>query len=241
MIVEHEYDIKLSEIGKTNKITNKAILACLEDIGAIHSNIAKLGILDIPKTHLTWVLLEWKLKIIRRPNYTEKMRIRTWSRDSVKFYAYRDFEIYDEKQNLIGIATSKWVLVNTETAKLVKVDEKILKKYEPELEKSVFGDETIEKLKEPEQYIIETEYKVKKSDIDVNHHMHNLNYIELAVEVLPEDIFQKEEFNYVRITYKKEIKLGDTVKCKYAYQDEKHIVAIKSEDDKTLHAIIELK
>ena len=241
MIVEHEYDIKLSEIGKTNKVTNKTILGCFEDIGGIHSNIAGLGVLDIPTTHLTWLLLDWKLKMIRRPSYMEKMRIRTWSRDSVKFYAYRDFEIYDEEQNLIGIATSKWILINTETLKFAKVDGNILEKYKPELDKSVFGEEPIEKLKEPEQYLSETEYKVKRSDIDVNHHMHNLNYIELAVEALPEDVFQKEEFNYVRITYKKEIKLGDTVKCKYAYQDGIHTVAIKSEDDKILHAIIALK
>ena len=40
--------------------------------------------------------------------------------------------------------------------------------------------------------------------------------------------------------YKKEIKLGETVKCKYAYENNKHIVAIKSEDDKILHAIIEM-
>ena len=240
MIVEHEYDIKLSEIGKTNKITNKAIFSCLEDIGAIHSNIAELGILDIPKTHLTWVLLEWKLKIIRRPNYTEKMKIKTWSRESVKFYAYRDFEIYDEKQNLIGMATSKWILINTETLKFTKVDGNILEKYKPELNKSVFGEEPIEKIKEPEQYISETEYKVKRADIDVNHHMHNLNYIELAIEALPEDIYQ-EDFDYVRITYKKEIRLGETVRCKYSYQDGIHIVAIKSENDKILHALIELK
>lgn len=240
MIIEHEYDIKLSEIGKTNKVTNKAILGCFEDIGGIHSNIAGNGILDIPKTHLTWVLLDWKVKIIRRPQYTEKMRIKTWSRDSVKCYAYRDFEIYDSEGKLIGMATSRWVLVNIETGKLVKVEEDLLGRYQPELEKTVFEDETFEKLKEPEQYLSETEYKVKRADIDVNNHMHNLNYIELAVEALPEDIYQKEEFNNVRITYKKEIKLGETVKCKYAYLNGIHIVALKSEDDKVLHAIIEL-
>ena len=239
MIVEHEYDIKLSEIGKTNKITNKAILSCLEDIGGIHSNIAGNGILDIPKTHLTWVLLDWKLKIIRRPSYTEKIKIKTWSRRTIKCYSYRDFEIYDLQGMLIGIATSKWVLVNIETGRIEKVEDSLISKYEPETGKTVFGEEDIEKIREPKQYLSEIEYQVKRIDIDVNNHMHNLNYIELAVEALPEEIYQKEEFNNVRITYKKEIKLGETVKCKYAYQNGNHIVVIKSEDDKVLHAMIE--
>ena len=240
MIVEHEYDIKLSEIGKTNKMTNKAILGCLEDIGGIHSNIAGNGILDIPRTHLTWVLLDWKLKIIRRPSYTEKIKIKTWSRRTIKCYSYRDFEIYDLQGMLIGIATSKWVLVNIETGRIEKVEDSLISKYKPETGKTVFVEEDIEKIREPEQYLSETEYQAKRIDIDVNNHMHNLNYIELAVEALPEEIYQKEEFNNVRITYKKEIKLGETVKCKYTYQNEKHIVSIKSEDDKVLHAIIQL-
>lgn len=71
--------------------------------------------------------------------------------------------------------------------------------------------------------------------------MHNLNYIELANEVLPDEIYIKEEFNNIKITYKKEIKLGDIVRCKYAFKEDKHIVCIKSEDDQILHALIELQ
>ena len=69
--------------------------------------------------------------------------------------------------------------------------------------------------------------------------MHNLNYIELANEALPEETYRGALFNDVRITYKKEIKLGDTVKCKYAYQQDKHIVVVKSSDESVVHAIIE--
>ena len=86
----------------------------------------------------------------------------------------------------------------------------------------------------------ETQYKVKRADIDVNNHMHNLNYVDLANEALPEEVYREKHFDNLRISYKKEIKLGETVKCKYAYENNKHIVAIKSEDDKILHAIIEM-
>ncbi len=240
MILENKYNIKLSEIGKDNKATNKAILSYLEDIGGLHSNIAKLGLLDIPKTHLSWVLLEWKLQVIKRPQYAEKIKVKTWSKQSVKCYAYRDFEIFDEEGNIIAKAISKWVLVNVEKCKIVKVEDELLAKYEPEINKTVFENEDFEKLKEPESYISETNYQVKRADIDVNNHMHNLNYIELANEALPEEIYRGDEFDNVRITYKKEIKLGETVKCKYAFNEGKHIIVIKSEDDKNLHAIIEM-
>jgi len=241
MIVEQEYQVKLSEIGKDNKVTNKAILSYLEDIGGIHSNIAKCGIFDIPQTHLTWILLDWKLKVIRRPNYAEKIRVRTWSKDSLKCYAFRDFEVVDENDNVIIRAISKWVLINIEQQKIVKVEEELLKRYEPELDKTVFENEEFDKLREPEIYQLETEYRVKRSDIDVNNHMHNLNYIELANEVLPEEIYNNSQFDNIRISYKKEIKLGETVICKYVKQNSNNIIVIKSEDDKVVHAIIEME
>ena len=93
---------------------------------------------------------------------------------------------------------------------------------------------------EPTEYQYETEYKVRKADIDVNNHMHNLNYVDLANEALPEDVYKKAQLNNLRITYKKEIKLGETVKCKYSFVDGKHFVVVKSQDDKSIHALIEL-
>ena len=240
MIIENEYTVKLSEIGKNNKATNKTILSYLEDIGGVHSNKAGNGIYDIPKTHLTWLLLEWKLKVIRRPNYAEKVKVVTWSREAVKCYAYRDFEIYDEQGNVIALAASKWVLLDLEKGKIIKVDPELIGRYNPELTRFAFENEQFEKIKEPDEYQYETEYTVRRSDIDVNNHMHNLNYLELANEALPEEVYRGALFNDVRISYKKEIKLGEILKCKYAFRDNKHVVAIKSQDETALHAIIEM-
>lgn len=100
--------------------------------------------------------------------------------------------------------------------------------------------EDFPKMHVPEEYQFETEYIVRKSDIDVNNHMHNLNYLDLANEALPEEVYKEGKLNNVRITYKKEIKLGEIVKCKYSFIDGKHFVTVKSQDESVLHALIEL-
>ena len=238
MIVENEYTVKLSEIDKNNKATNKAILSYLEDTGGKHSNIAGYGIFDIPRTHLTWLLLEWKLQVIRRPNYAEKIKVTTWSKNSVKCYAYRDFKVYDEQGNVIALAASKWVLVDTQKGRIVKIEPDLLEKYEPELDKYAFEGEDFSKIHVPEEYQFETKYIVRKSDIDVNNHMHNLNYLDLANEALTEEIYKEGQLNNVRITYKKEIKLGESVECKYSFINGKHLVIVKSQDESVLHALI---
>ena len=50
----------------------------------------------------------------------------------------------------------------------------------------------------------------------------------------------KSELNNIRVQYRKEIKLEETVKCRYTREEDKHIITIISEDEKNIHAIIEL-
>ena len=70
--------------------------------------------------------------------------------------------------------------------------------------------------------------------------MHNINYLDLANEALPDEVYDNEkEFNNFKISYKKEIKLGETVKCKYSFVNNTHVICVKSEDDTKLHSVIE--
>ena len=241
MIFEHNYEVVVKDLGKGNKVTNKAFLGYMEEIASLHSSTVGYGVDDVERNGVAWILMDWKLKVIDRPKYKEMLNIKTWARESNKLYSYRDFEVYDEKGNLVAVASSKWVLIDINKRRIIKIDEELIEKYNPETGKQVFDEIDIEKVKEPEDYASNIEYIVKKSDIDVNKHMHNLNYLDLAYEALPNDIYENvNRLNNVRITYKKEIKLGDTVKCSYTNENNKHIITIKDKDDKIIHSIIEL-
>ena len=102
-------------------------------------------------------------------------------------------------------------------------------------------ENSLDKVKIPEEFSNTIKYEVIRKDIDINKHMHNLYYLDLAYEALPDEIYNKRPFDYVRITYKKEIKLGEKVNCKYVEQDGKYVIVIKSEDETVIHAIVELQ
>ena len=240
MIYKEKFKIGLKDVWTKDEVSNIAILEYLEDVAAYHSDSVGIGINTTEETHLNWLLLDWELEVLKRPRYGQVLDIHTWSRGIEKFYAFRDFEIYDEENNLCAIATSKWLLVDSKTGKIARVKPKIADKYQSETEKAVFKDKKIEKIKEPKEYISEVTYTTRRRDIDVIGHMHNLYYLYLAYEALPEEEYNKRPFKHVRIQYKNQIKLGETVKCKYTKENEEKIVVMKSEDDKTLHAIIKL-
>ena len=240
MIYKEKFKIGLKDVWAKDEVSNIAILEYLEDVSAYHSDSVGIGINTTEETHLNWLLLDWELEVLKRPRYGQVLDIHTWSRGIEKFYAFRDFEIYDEENNLCAIATSKWLLVDSKTGKIARVKPKIADKYQSETEKAVFKEEKIKKIKEPNEYVREVTYITRRRDIDVIGHMHNLNYLYLAYEALPEEEYSKRPFNHVRIQYKNQIKLGETVKCKYVKENGENVVVIKSEDDKTLHAIIKL-
>lgn len=101
-------------------------------------------------------------------------------------------------------------------------------------------DEKIEKISLPETFENSILYQTRRKDIDIIGHMHNLYYLDLAYEALTQESYEKRPFDNIRIMYKKEIKLGDTVICKYAKAGNKNVVVIEGQDTNVLHAVIEL-
>ena len=239
MIFEYNTRVDIGKVDSNAFVTNKGMLALLENVACMHSDKAGYGICDIPFTHLSWVQLNWRVTIIRRLKYDEEIIIKTWAKEASKVTTIRDFEVLDKDGKQVCIATTKWTLTNIDTQSIVKITDDIIGEYEPDT-KSIMSEYEFKKLQEPESFSNEYIYKTERRDIDVNKHMHNLNYLDLAYETLPEDIYLNDEFNNIEIMYKKAIRLGDTSKCLYSFENNKHTVVIKSLDGKNLHCIVNL-
>ena len=194
------------------------------------------GLKDTPHTGLAWVLLDWKLKIISRPNWNEKLHVRTWPSDIMHSFCIRDYEILNENNEKIAIATSRWVLYDLNKKQIFRLNDEIHKLFAPENLHAVI--EPFEKLKEPENYDSSFKYHILKRDIDTNKHLNNLNYISLATELLPE----KHLFNNIDVMYKKQCLLGENIVfLQKKISDEEYIVSVKSEELTELHAILKFK
>lgn len=237
-VFEHKFDFSIRDINKNTELTNKAILGFFEDIGGYHSDIAGFGLKDIEETKISWVLLHWKMKVLKRIKYGDSINVKTWSRGSMRASCFRDFEIYNKNKELCAVATSKWTIIHLEKG-LIRLTDEIIGKYESE-DKYVFEDYNFDKLKEPENSLLTFEYTIQRRDIDINKHMHNLCYLDLAYEALPQDIYENISFDNVEIMYKSGAYLGDTLKCFYSNVENEHFVTIKSQDESTLHAIVKL-
>ena len=239
-IFNYDYVVKYFDIGKNNKLSLKSLVAILQEAAGCHSDKAGYGLNDIPNTHFSWLLLNWKVKMFSHPAVNEELHIKTWPRSLEKFYCYRDFEVYDGNNNLIAIASSKWIAINVDTKKIIKVAPAIIDAYGGNVDKNVFEDPFEEKIAAPENAKLNFEYTIQRRDIDTNGHVNNSYYIDFALEALDEKTYTQNEFNNLEVVYKKEIKYSDKIRCHYSFENNQHIITIKNEDDSLVHAIVKL-
>ena len=241
MKFESNYRIGVEDIGVGNLATTKTIMTIREDIGSLHSASVGYGVKEIPVNKAAWAVLDWKIQVIRRPDYDEEIKAVTWSRKADKLFAYRDFRLYDKNDEIVAIGTSRWIYMDLEKRRPMRIMPEFVEKYQSE-DESVF-DEEINKISledvDLESPLSTFEYRLKRRDMDYNGHMHNISYIDIANEILPEKDYYSRHFDYVRVEYKKEI-LKDTDVHVKLYQKETGFVVIFETEDK-VNAVIEYK
>ncbi len=239
-IYTKKFEIQFPDVGENNELSNKGILKLMQESAGLHSGYLGYGLNDTPKTGLAWLLLNWKLQVFSRPKWGSCVTVNTWSRCQNDLFSYRDLEIYDDKNSLVAIATSKWILFDVNAKTITRTTPEIKEKF-ISVNKSVFEEKFVEKLREPSDSTFSMEYTIQRRDIDTNHHVNNLNYLDFAYEALPEDVYVNNSFSNVEIMYKHEAKLGDTLSIFYSCsENNEHIITIKDQERKNIHAIVKL-
>ena len=242
MIVDFEYTPLLEDFAPDGTLLPGSILKILENSGNKHSDLAGDNILKGSSNGIAWILTDWLLEITAYPKYGDKLMARTWS-ETVRqpLACMRDFELYCNGE-IVAKGLTKWVLVDLNTNRPLKVSPELIEKYQPE-EKFVFGDLKMPKITLPaaNTFTGETKITLRRSDIDFNNHVHNLTYLDFAMEALPAEVYQKQRaaFKNVRISYKSGVKAGENIVCRYTEQESKHIICIFGEDG-SLRTQIEL-
>ncbi|MGN0328496.1 MAG: acyl-[acyl-carrier-protein] thioesterase [Lachnospira sp.] len=238
MVYKAKFRIGLEDLNINNLASNNKILAIMEDIGGAHSEALGFGVNNIEKTRKGWVILDWKVKVINRPAYNEIIEARTWSRKCDKLFAYRDYELVNEKGEVAAIGSSRWILMDIDKRRPIALTDDLNKIYGTEEGKMVFQEEIGKLNVSIPGDAPSMEYTPQRRDLDYNGHMHNISYLNLAYEAIPEDLYLGTQFNNIRIEYKKEILKGDDVIINCQSDNNKCIITFSTEGK--LNAVVQL-
>lgn len=241
MIFEQRFVAGIRDVGEGNRMTNKAILEALNDVTNLHGLSAGQSTRDTGRSHLAWMVVNWKLRVIRRPQVCEPFIARTWAREYTRAHGLRDYELVDGQGRVCALAASRWVAVDTATGSVVRLTPELMDRYEPEPQRVNFPGLAFMR---PAIQVLPDErrarVKVPRGMIDVNGHVHNTAYLDLAAEVMPGDLWRRH-FDELEVTYRKEILPDRTVLLLYGEAEGTHYIQVRSEDGETLHAVIALR
>lgn len=228
MIFNYVYKPIIEDYDNQGNYKTSTILKAFGNSGSAHSDASGDNVIQGSNNGKAWVLLDWKIEVLEAPKMNEELRVETWIEPlKSPFGTIRSFLGY-VGDKLCAKGITKWVLLDVATGRPSKLDAALIESYGIN-EGSAFEGSKIEKIAEPENYTAETEILVRRTDIDWNNHVHNLTYLDYALDCLPEDVYTSKNFKKVRITFKHEISGRKIIKGKYGETENASVVAIHNE------------
>lgn len=185
-----------------------SLLKYLGEASSIHSDTLGMGADRCIEMNYAWILNRWRVRFDSYPKAQEEISIETWPSHFYKFYANRDFDIYDFNKNKIGKASSLWVLIDIKRGRPIRITDEIYDKSHIVDEKS-FDD--FSALDENMAMDKEMQFRVRKTDIDYNQHVNNVKYLDWMLEVIPREVEEGYLLREFEIFYKKEVKFGEMI------------------------------
>lgn len=221
--------VRYSEVNSEKILTLPALLDYLQDCCTFQSEELGVGVDYLADNHAAWVLSSWQIRICRYPEFGEQITVSTWAYDFKGFYGYRSFKVEGEDGELLAYANSLWVFMDTDTMRPMRINQKMIDVYLPQMAEIIGTDWGNRKLQVPEGGTAGEPIRVQRCHIDTNHHVNNGKYVQMAEEFLPEDF----EVGELRVEYKKAAVLGDVLTPVYCVNENQVTVTLADEAGKT--------
>ncbi len=216
MVFTRQYRVRYYEADFRGTLRPVTLLDYLQDAASGDSMRTGSSVLDLHGINMTWVLSRYHVKVHRYPELGESLAVRTWRSGSDGHFALREFEVFDERDDLLALATSSWAIVNMETKRPVRI-EKVFPAL-PSMERRAL-DNGFKALPKPDRADMEKPFPVRMGDLDINRHVNNTVYAGWALETLPDDIMLGCRLSEIEISYRAEALYGDTVISRSARAD----------------------
>ena len=221
-----------SAMDASLRMTIPAILDCFQDAAIFEAENGRITMEYLYDRHIVWMLSSWQIVIDRRPGLNERIRIATSPYDFKGFLGYRNFTLTGGEGDLIVRAASIWTLVDIEKHCPAKLTPEMQDAYEmaPKLAME-YAPRKIVLLGDGEE---QEHFKVRKYQIDSNQHMNNVEYVRLAMEMIPEEVTIRE----LRVEYRKAALFGDEVTVGVIKAKDKYQVVLRDTEG-GIYAVVE--
>lgn len=224
--------VRYSETDSEGKLTMMSLLNYFQDCSTFHSEDVGLGVDYFKEVQQVWVLSSWQIVVDRYPGLCEHVVIGTQPYDMKGFLGYRNFAMMTEKGEYLAKANSIWSLLDLNRGKPVAVSDGMAQKYG--IGEKLDMEYAPRKITVPEGGESREAIVVKQHHLDTNHHVNNGQFVNMAMEFLPEDF----TIGQLRAEYKKQAFLDDVL-LPYVVIDGSRAVVSLADEKKAPYVVTE--
>lgn len=232
----YEFDsrVRYSEVDHHGTMTVPALINYFQDCSTFQSEDLGIGTTVLKEEKRAWLLSYWQVILNRKPELGEKITIGTFATEFKGLFGNRNFYMKDADGKYLACANSVWAFIDTETGRPTRPQPKDVQLYgvEEPLDIPYEG----RKIRLPEETDDLEAFPVRKHHIDTNEHVNNCQYVQMALEFLPDDL----QIAQLRVEYKKAAVLGDMIYPKLSKEVDRIVVELCDEQAKP-YAVLEFK
>lgn len=209
--LSREFVVSWHDVNAFGDIKLSSLSNMLQEMAWLHAEEIGVGYHKLLEQKLAWVISRFRLKMIKAPQWLDKITIKTWPSGLNKFFANREFLVHSSNGTLLARATSAWLIIDFNSRRLMKPDPMI--KLNFDYDQSRAFDKSLEKIHPAKGESEMGLFPVDFSDLDQNQHVMNTKYIEKAINILYRTVKFKRVFDVV-MDYQHETMEGDELLIK---------------------------
>jgi medium-chain acyl-[acyl-carrier-protein] hydrolase len=209
--LEREYRIHVYETGPDERVNLCSLFDYMQDIAAEQAIMLGFGRDDLVKRNHFWVLSRMYAVISDWPSRGENIILKTWPGGTENIFAIRYYEIRYNDGRIIAAASSSWLIIDQTTKKIQRPDELLTQYNGPKKDIAVPVRNAGKLADTSEKGEQSGSFKVGISDLDVNLHTNNVNYLKWIIDSYPIDFLMNHYPVSAEINYLAESMLGEEI------------------------------
>lgn len=197
------------------------LLACVQEVAGEHSELLGAANGEYNGRNLFWAVTRHRVKISRLPGAKEVITIQTWPCPTTRVAYPRATVAYDEAGNELFRVMSLWVLMDVNTRAMI-----LPGKSGVLVEGVTVGNEIdIPASLLPAVGEHMEQRQVRFTDLDVNGHMNNTQYLNWVDDLLPGDYHRDHPAMEFTICYLNEAREGQNLELHWTLENDLRVDA----------------
>ena len=213
-VYEEQYRLKSKDVDLYRRLRSSRLFEMLQEASIRHTELLGMGREKTLDRGILWIVGLQRAEIRRMPEYDEEIVLRSWPGRTMRLFFPRYYSLETASGEELVKASALWSLVDQNTRKLVFPDAWGVVIDGQEQGHELDASSPPRRLPMTEESL----FTVPFSYVDLNGHMNNTRYFDLAEDRIPA---AREGRRLVRVQteYVSEARLGDTLRLQWGEQE----------------------